>query len=164
MIRFVLLLVLWTTPFAILAEEIHRKNWMQHPSILEIRKLYDTIEKEIREKRLSAQKKTFEPDSPILKTIYKKNRNQIRKYVEEAGSEDSNLIASYYYDDRNVLRFIFAEGGAVNGSLMEHRVYFDSQGKKIWEIQKYVKGPGYTFPSEWPEEKIIRDPSGNFEK
>jgi hypothetical protein len=52
------------------------------------------------------------------------------------------------------LRFVFITGGATNGSELEHRIYFDETGKRIWEKQIYKKGPGYTFPTIWPDDQL----------
>ncbi len=55
------------------------------------------------------------------------------------------------------LRFLFVKGGAVNDSAVELRIYFDEEGKRLWEDRKLVKGPGYTFINPWPDELIARD-------
>ncbi len=46
----------------------------------------------------------------------------------------------------------------MNGTVIEHRIYLDDTGKKIWENQTTTKDPGYTFPRMWPEEKLVFDP------
>ena len=49
------------------------------------------------------------------------------------------------------------------GSELEHRIYLDETGKRIWERHKYVKGPRYTFPEVWPEEELVKsDPGKEF--
>jgi hypothetical protein len=69
---------------------------------------------------------------------------------------------SFYYDSKQVLRFVFIEGGAVVGSVMEHRIYLNTDGKRIWEIQKYLKGPVGYWKKIWPDESLIYNPWKEF--
>ncbi len=92
------------------------------------------------------------------------NLGTVRKYIEAAGSEDSALTSNYYYDHAGRLRFVFITGGAINGSQLEHRIYFDTRGKRIWEIQKYLTDIHYTFPSIWPKKDFIFEPQQVFDK
>jgi hypothetical protein len=78
----------------------------------------------------------------------------VRYYEKQGGSDDSALKLQHYYDEAGRLRFVLITGGAVNGSELEQRIYFDEQGKRIWEEHKYTKGPGYTFPEIWPAEQL----------
>ncbi|EQA43593.1 hypothetical protein LEP1GSC050_1772 [Leptospira broomii serovar Hurstbridge str. 5399] len=163
--NFILLLLLFLFSNGISGKEINGKNWTTHPDIKEIRSIYDRIEKEIKNKELASSKKEFEyskPYKPTLKIAFFNKKHIICKYVEEMGSDDSAIKIEYYYDDLKALRFVFITGGSVNGSRLEHRLYFDSLGKKIWEIRKIVKGPGYTFPIEWPTEEFIWNPEKEF--
>ena len=82
------------------------------------------------------------------------SRGRARFYQNEGGSEDSSLKREHYYDEAGRLRFVFITGGAVNGTELEHRIYFDETGKRIWEEQTFKKGPGYTFPAIWPEDQL----------
>lgn len=66
------------------------------------------------------------------------------------------------YDENGRLRFALITAGAVNNTRIEHRVYFSKSGEKIWEIQKLLEGPGYTFPKEWPVDELIQNPIGAF--
>ncbi len=148
-------------------QEINETNWINHPKIKEIREIYNEVEGKIINRELIERRKAFEysiPYEPTLKVIYFEKSNTVRKYIEEAGSDDSALKFNYYYDQKQTLRFVFITGGAVNGSSLEHRIYFDSSGKKIWEIQKYLEGPGYTFPKNWPENELAFDPWKEFDR
>ncbi|MEW6527093.1 MAG: hypothetical protein AB1444_10540 [Spirochaetota bacterium] len=147
------------------SQEINHKNWMHHPDIKKIRLIYEEVESKIKNKNLKILKKSFDyiqPYKPTQKIIYYDNNNTVRKYIEEAGSEDSSLTFNYYYDHNKILRFVFITGGAVNGTKLEHRIYFDDNAKKIWEIQKFTHGPGYTFPKVWPADELIFDPWKRF--
>lgn len=144
---------------------INTSNWLYHPAIKEIRAIYNEIEAKIKNKDLIEEKKEYEysmPYVPTLKKIYYDTYKKVRKYSEEAGSDDSSLLFSYYYDSKQVLRFVYITGGAINGTKIEHRIYFNAKGNKIWEIQSLIQGPGYTFPKEWAENELIRDPWKRF--
>jgi hypothetical protein len=153
--------------FAFNDNEINESNWQNHPQIKEIREIFNEVEGEIKYKNVIELRKVFEytePYLPTLKVLYCDKFNTVRKYIEEDGSEDSALKFNYYYDQKPILRFVYITGGAVNGSKIEHRIYFNSGGKRIWEIQKYLKGPGYSFPKVWPENELVFDPWKEFNK
>ena len=147
--------------------EVNQQNWTKHPLILEIDKIKDEIDKEISAKKYQQKEKSIEfsePWVPTSKVVYLKEDNNTIKYTQEAGSDDSALRYQYYYDDLGKLRFVMISGGAVNGSELEHKIYFSSDGKRIWETHRYLKGPGYSFPEIWPEEEIVFNPKDEFEK
>ncbi|EPG75468.1 hypothetical protein LEP1GSC058_1922 [Leptospira fainei serovar Hurstbridge str. BUT 6] len=149
----------------VLSKGINDKNWINRHDIKEIRSIFDRIETGIKNKELTIRKKEFpylKPYKPTLKMAFFNKKNVICKYVEEMGSDDSAIKIEYYYDNLKVLRFVFITGGAVNGTRLEHRLYFDSYGKRIWEIREIVEGSGYSFPHEWPEEEIVRNPEKAF--
>lgn len=75
-----------------------------------------------------------------LKVIYLDGFNKVIPYIEEAGSDVSSLTCNYYYDYKQILLFVFITGGVFNGSVLEHRIYFNSKGQKIFKIQSYTKG------------------------
>ncbi len=164
----VLYILATTLPLAAEAiKPITESNWSTHPRIVEIRELCGRIDKGIAGGTIHERKKPFDYASPRvapLKILYIDGRNIVRKFVEEAASEDSALRFNYYYDPAGKLRFVFITGGAVNGSKMEHRIYFNAEGTRIWEIQKYTSGPGYTFPKTWPEKDIVINPAEEFNK
>lgn len=144
---------------------ITQDNWLNHPEVVEVRKLYNDIEQAIKEKRLILQTKDIAytgPHQPTLKKVFIDENHAVRKYVEERGSEDSSLTCNFYYDTNKMLRFVFVEGAAVCGSVLEHRIYFDFCGKRMWENSKYTKGPEGYWPAEWPEKALIREPWSRF--
>lgn len=144
---------------------IDEDNWINNNYIKEVRDIYISIENLIGNEELEERRKEWaysEPYIPTVKIIYGDSNGIIRKYVVEGGSDDSALRQEYYYDLNQILRFIFIVGGAVNGTTIEHRVYFDDTGNKIWEVQK-IEGEGYPFFSEWEQENYILNPSKNYE-
>jgi hypothetical protein len=142
--------------FAQESDEITSANWQQHPKIKTVRSLVDSINAELKKGgfKISVRKFQYcEPYEDVLRKLAVDSRGVGRFYQYEAGSDDSALTWQHYYDQSGRLRFAFIFGGAVNGSKLEHRIYFDENGKRLWEEHKYLEGPGYTFPEVWPEEK-----------
>jgi hypothetical protein len=147
-------------------DEITKANWQQHPKIKAIRAIVQSVKTGMSGKRLITKKRTFEycePGEDTVRMIATDSSGRARFYQNEGGSEDSSLKLEHYYDDAGRLRFVFITGGAVNGSELEHRIYFDETGKRIWEEHAYKKGPGYTFPEVWPDDQLqLTDAGGKF--
>jgi hypothetical protein len=147
------------------AEPITEKNWLHHPDIFEVRSLYQKL-KEMKEAgKLKKKQRKFgycEPYQDTVRTLYTEQNGTPRIYYYQGGSEDSAVQTDLYYDEQGKRRFAFITAGAVNGTGLEHRVYFSRVGKKIWETQKLLKGPGYTFPTEWPDEQLVQNPEQAF--
>ena len=136
-------------------EKITASNWQRHPQILQVRAIVNSVDAGIRKGSFKISKREFEYCESYEDTLRKMaadSKGVVRKYENEAGSDDSALTWQHYYDELGRLRFVFISGGAANGTQLEHRIYFDERGKRLWEEHKYVKGPGYTFPEIWPEE------------
>jgi hypothetical protein len=146
--------------------EVTKANWQQHPKIKVIRSLVQSVKAGMVGKTLTTRRRSFEycePGEATARVIATDAQGRARFYQTEGGSEDSSLKFEHYYDERGRLRFVFITGGAVNGSELEHRIYFDETGKRIWEAQAYKKGPGYTWPEVWPEDELqINDAAGKF--
>lgn len=146
--------------------EVTKANWQQHPKIKAVRAIVQSIKSDMSGKRLTTRKRTFEycePGADTERMIATDAQGRARFYQNEGGSEDSSLKVEQYYDETGRLRFVFITGGAVNGTQLEHRIYFDETGKRIWEAQTFTKGPGYTFPQVWPDEELqITDAGGKF--
>lgn len=145
---------------------ISEANWRQHPQIRAVRSMVESTNKDSARGILKTSERKFsycQPYEDTLRKLTVDSRGIARKYETQGGSEDSSLTIEYYYDPGGALRFVFITGGAVNGSVLEHRIYFDEAGKRIWEEHKYIKGPGYTFPEVWPDEHLQRsDPAKAF--
>jgi hypothetical protein len=147
-------------------DEITKVNWQQHPKIKAIRAIVQSVKTGLSNKSFTIKKRAFEycePYEDTARTIATDSKGMVRFYQNEGGSDDSSLTWEHYYDEGGRLRFVFITGGAVNGSKLEHRIYFDETGKRIWEDQVYKKGPGYTFPEVWPDEQLqITDAATKF--
>jgi len=147
-------------------DDITKANWQQHPKIKAIRAIVQSVKTGLSSKSFTIKKRAFEYCEPYVdtaRTIATDSKGMVRFYQNEGGSDDSALTWEHYYDEGGRLRFVFITGGAVNGSKLEHRIYFDETGKRIWEAQVYRKGPGYTFPEVWPDEQLqITDAAAKF--
>jgi hypothetical protein len=140
-----------------LRSPVNPANWQADSQIQDIRKIVATINTGLKRHAFKVSQRKFEycePYEDTLRRIAIDDKGIARSYVKEGGSDDSALKWEHYYDSAGRLRFVFITGGAVNGSELEHRIYFDEGGHRIREEQKYVKGPGYTFPEKWPDEQL----------
>jgi hypothetical protein len=146
--------------------KVTRANWQQHPQIKRVRAIVQSVDASLGKGLYKLSKREFqycEPYQDTVRLMATDARGRVRRYEKQAGSEDSSLTLKHTYDEGGHLRFVFIKGGAVNGSELEHRIYFDDAGNRIWEEHKYVKGPGYTFPEVWPNEELqIKDPGKAF--
>lgn len=139
------------------SDEVTAANWQQHPKIKAVRAVVQTVKNGLGAKSFKVRTREFEycePYEDVKRTIATDKTGRVRYYEKQAGSDDSALKWEHYYDEAGRLRFVFITGGAVNGSELEHRIYFDEAGKRIWEEHKYTKGDGYTFPEIWPAEQL----------
>jgi hypothetical protein len=146
--------------------EITKANWQQHPKIKQVRAIVQSVNAGMSGKVFTVRKRAFEycePYEDTARTIATDAKGRVRFYANEGGSDDSALKWEHYYDEMGRLRFVFITGGAANGSQLEHRIYFDENGKRLWEDHAYKKGPGYTFPEVWPDEQLqIKNPAAKF--
>jgi hypothetical protein len=139
------------------SDEINKANWQQHPKIKAARAVVQTVKNGLSRKSFKVRTREFEycePYQDARRVIATDKSGRVRYYEKQAGSDDSALKWEHYYDELGRLRFVFITGGAANGSELEHRIYFDEGGARIWEEQKYTKGEGYTFPTIWPAEEL----------
>lgn len=146
---------------------VTERSWREHPSVKEIRAIVQEVQElENSGKLTTAERSGHEScenyDGDMYRTIRRDTSGKARKLTLDAGSEDSAVTVDAYYDTQTKLRFIFVKAAAVNDTVYEYRLYFSPDGKKLWEDQKLVSGPGYTFPTPWPEDLIPRDPEARF--
>lgn len=150
--------------FGAQAGKITEKNWKQNPEIIQVRKIVEANQKLKKNwKKLDRVWNYCEPGVDTQRILYTDGKNIGRIYSNSGGSDDSSVNLESHYDENGKLRFVFITGGAVNGSKLEHRIYFRANGDRFWELQKYVTGPGYTFPDPWPQDQIVTDPLTAFE-
>lgn len=143
---------------------IDSKHWMHHPQIIEIRKIYQRIEKEVSSNQLQIKKNDTPvlPDGPFQRTAYFKDK-LIVKYIQEFGTEDSYFKFSHYYDKQSSLRFVFITWNTVSGGAAEYRVYFDNQGNSIYTDRR-VLVEKWSFDTGFKNESFCFNPKADFEK
>ena len=167
--RFQTVLAAWlattAVPLAAGAEPITAANWQRHPAIVAIRAIYLEAKQAEAAGRLRKEQQSFgycRPYEDTERTLYLGANGAVRSYHRGAGSDDSAVQAAYYYDRDGTLRFVLVKAGAVNGTAYEYRVYLSKAGARLWEERRHLKGPGYTFPSQWPNEWLVWDPKEAF--
>jgi len=141
-----LIAVVEASPLAQDADIVTAKNWQQHPKIKAVRIIVESIRAGLKRGAFKISVRKFEyceSYEDALRKMAVDSKRAVRLYENQAGSDDSALTWEHYYDEAGRLRFVFITGGASNGAQLEHRIYFDESGKRIWEEQKYVKGPKY---------------------
>lgn len=144
---------------------ITAKNWLTHPEIKKIRSVYQEVTGLLKVGGLRREIRRFEycdPNEGNLRERYTDASGVVRKYVLGGGSDDSSVTLEHTYDSQGRLRFVLVQAGAVNGSQYLYRIYFNEQGKRIWENRKLVSGPGYPFGKTWPDGAIVRTPNQAF--
>lgn len=141
------------------AQEITKENWISHPKIKEIRKIFQSINNNSKLKAKSKACKFGDGIHSLTATIYLDSNNRVRKYRIKGGSDDSRAKISYYYSVTGQNRFTFQALGSVNGTKSELRTYFDEQGIELYEDYRLLEGPGYTggFP-----DKYVSNPANHF--
>lgn len=148
------------------AEPITAANWRRHPAIVEIRAIYQEIRQAETAGRLRKQERSFEYCHAYQdgeRTLYVDAGGAVRSYHVGGGSDDSAIQTAFYYDRDGALRFVFATAGAVNGTVLEYRIYLSKAGERLWQERRDLKGPGYTFPNELPDDWLVRDPKQAFD-
>jgi len=147
---------------ALMAAAITERNWLNHPKIREVRRIYNKIQAAKKKGRLRVEKKTYpycHPPTDQKRVLYRDSRGNVAQLTVHRGSDDSATSIENYYDTNSKLRFVFITGGAVNGTQFSHRVYLSKSKKIIWEKYKKLKGPGYPFPRKWPKSNLIHAPA-----
>lgn len=138
---------------------ITARNWRTHPAIEAVRAVVEANEAAIASAGWTREEKaTCEPPAlEIRRTVFRDPRGRIRKLVTEGGSDDSAYRLEHDYDDDGTLRFAFGRSGAINHSIVEHRLHFREGGRLTWRDVRR-EGPVYTFPEEWPDAFVVREP------
>jgi hypothetical protein len=128
---------------------------------VEIRAIYREVRQAVAAGRLRREEQAFaycRAYEDTERTLYRDGNGTVRSYHAGRGSEDSAARAAYYYDRAGILRFVLVKAGAVNGTAIEYRVYLSNAGQRLWEERRDLKGPGYTFPVQLPDDWLVKDP------
>ncbi len=161
--RYGILFLLSALPAAATAQgPVDARNWTTHPQIRAVRAIYERTERQIAAKGLVATVRHVEfceNGQDTDRQLYADSAGHVLKYATQGGSEDSAGETAYYYSDGR-LRFVFAHSADVHGGRMEHRIYFDSTGARIWEHHSTRRGR--PDDAEWDEEQLVRAPREAF--
>ncbi|HNX58727.1 MAG TPA: hypothetical protein PKK43_06490 [Spirochaetota bacterium] len=140
---------------------ITAKNWINHPSIVEIRKIFSDTEESIKKGEIKADQ-PFERESDRGGTekfvLYADKEGLVYKCMREGGSEDSVYSMMHYYDSEKKLRFVFVKVAATNGAVAEYRIYYDRASKRIWHIRDFKTKVRYPFVEIWPDDLVMFNP------
>jgi len=135
------------------------------PRLRAIRQRVDVVERDRRQGRLTESIRSFErcaPGEDAERRLYRDGEGRVARYVRETGGDDAALIFEQTYDLQGRLRYVLIHGGATNGTVVEHRIFLDESGRRLLEEQRIRRGPGYPFPSVWPEEDLASQPEAAF--
>jgi len=152
-------------PLASGAEPVAAGSWERHPAIREIRAIYRETQRAKATGRLRKEQRTFaycRAYEDGERTLYLSRTGVVRSYRVGRGSDDSAVQVAYYYNAAGALRFVLATAGAVNGTVIEYRIYLSQAGKRLWQERRDLKGPGYTFPAELPDDWLVDKPMQAF--
>jgi hypothetical protein len=157
-----------TTPGLTLQEsEFTEANWLSHPKIKAIRGMVKTTRSRLKRKSFKVSERKFESCQDqffTLRQIARDSKGVAAWYRQYFEYEDGSYDFQYYYDLGGRLRFVFAVTFAANGTRQQHRIYFDETGKRIWEVTRFLKGPGCPgcFPIPYPDEALAHDAAKAF--
>jgi hypothetical protein len=162
-------------PARIFGQAISDKNWINHPSIVEVRKICREIDNSISIDSLQKQTLRDTGETHISETIGYLNRkdHKIRK-VQMQYSEDLCMYGYHwevntYYDkgtnkkDGSV-RFIYALFETDEGRKAEYRKYFDKKGLPIWLNKKVIQSNDKEIPDDIPPTYILENNPSSFFK
>jgi hypothetical protein len=132
------------------------RDWKGSPEIEAVRGIVREIDRKVRAGKLQVSARPFQscgPSEDAERRIYAGSDGRAAKFVRQAGGAEAALTFEEYYDEAGRLRYVFIHGGAVNGALLEHRIWLDAEGNRLWEEQKLRRG-SYPFPTAWPDRDL----------
>jgi len=160
-------MIFWSDVFA---NSITKENWLKHPDIIEVRKIFKDVNSLIEKKKLLLKKKDFEYCEPYQDTdrllyLDPKTKN-VRKYVFSGGSDDSARTIEAYYSPAGKIRFAYNRGAHATNVDFEYRIYFNKNSEIIWRVFKLTVGEKVTVEyaaHSMYENEIPYDPISDFE-
>ena len=119
--------------------EINIDNWLKHPEILEIRKIFNTIAKGKESGTYKSEERNFDTEStdcstyPVKsETLVLDNKDRVRMYgIVQLGPHREPFQIIRYYDTHGTLRFVF-----VDRYITSIRIYLGPAGKVFWAVEK----------------------------
>jgi hypothetical protein len=149
-------------------EEITEANWQRHPKITAIRNIVRSVNAGLRKGTYKTARREFEscPNQYFtLRRIARDAKGVVAWYEEYFEYEDGSYDFHAYYDHAGRLRFVLVFARAANGTREQLRIYFDETGKRLWKIDKLLKGwgcPGCFSSYTDSDEGLAFDPAKEF--
>lgn len=116
------------------------KDWISAPTIQEIRRLYQRLERDIATGNIRLIE-TRSCDN-VSADVYRNRLGTVAKLSLHGQTEHLSGQADYYYEHGR-LRFSFRWLKADNGTHQETRTYFSQSGQLIHRDDRRLAGPGY---------------------
>ena len=130
------------------SQEVTSENWERHPRIVEIRKLYNSIQSMLTARTLKYQKKDYTKLPRSCRGTYPTEylalatdaEGHVRLYIAaQRISHDDLLTTQYFYNDKGRLRFAYITNQSNEFATIAYRVYVDEQGKVFWDVRTEAK-------------------------
>lgn len=127
---------LFLPTFSLAGGPVTLDNWLNHKEVVKVRKIYNQINRDIKDNELQLSNKKFDYKSNLpgcVRSYQIKSRGiatddlgRIRRFVENQRiSHGESMRTELYYDLKGVLRFVF-----VNYEYpRQERVYLDTKGE-----------------------------------
>lgn len=137
------------------------KTWQRDRRVRAVQKLVQEIDEAQRQRRLIEASRPFQacgPEEDAERRLYTLEGRTV-KYIRQKGYRDLALTIEQLYDSQGRLRYAFIHGGAVNGAIVDHRLWLDEKGRRLWEAQKWRRGR-YPLPEVWPDQDLTPQAPG----
>ena len=138
-------------------DKLTSANWREHPKIEAVREIVRTVNEGWEKREFKTTSRNLEGCGDTFtqfRRLTVDSKGIVRRYEMQFTAEDSGGTEQYYFDDAGQLRFVLIEGSAGNGSRLRHRIYFDENGKRLWEEHSVKGGPGHYWPQKWPDDQL----------
>lgn len=125
--------------------EITEATWLNHPKIQAIRRIVKTTQSGLKRNIFKTSERKFESCQDqffTLRRIARDSKGVAAWYEDYSEGQDASWDFHYYYDRNGRLRFVFASARSANGTREQLRIYFDETGKRLWQTDKLLNGPG----------------------
>jgi hypothetical protein len=110
---------------------ITEENWINHPNILEIRNIYNDIEKQINEENYD---RLMFRSSGVEYDIWWDKSFIVRKIQRVISSGGSGNINGAYYDSEGALRFFLNKFRSDGDEEVRGRYYFSKSGEVVYPV------------------------------
>jgi hypothetical protein len=150
-----------SSPANAMASEITLTNWISHPEIKEIRKIYQDIKKRLETNELATMKIRYDYESEKCTLAYPMKWEEIaydkqkitRMYqFSQIISHGDTLNVERYYDEKGQLRFVLILW-EFSGT---ERIYLNAKGDIIFSVKK--EGEDFTL-THYEKDDFFLNPS-----